>query len=574
MSRTLSYPIIAAAVVVLCAVANGAVYLAGEQWFVLRPSIQVVIRNVAIVAAMVGIIPILLGRERRSRAGLTLLVTAGALVGVGSAMQFRLGHDVPRRLTPAETSHIFDSVRASLPGVGDDSVRRAAAIAVRSINRRMRVDFEASRIDVRLARSLDRTYGPTPVSQEVLGARRSAPADNALLRFVPLVAALLVVIAGTRRDLVAFLSHRWVMIGVWGSLGIALLSWIYLASAGGIRGASFAPQELLKITLPIAWGGLLVRYHDALIPDRRERFTKSPFALWLYILALLSAPLASFVLARDFGQFLVIGIGQVMVLAWYTRSPLYVVLFSAAFVASGIVLLSTMLPTGVTVAGALGVVAGAVVVLGWLERFRRRDVLWTSASFVLAAYLVLAGIVARLPFMAGALATPRARFALFADLYGRHGDRSWWDRTRQVIEALYAQDAGGMMGSGLGRGTPFLIPNANSDYIFSAIVEELGVTGGMFVIVAYAAMVAIGLRIASDLGRESFRSLVVASMTILLGSQALIHIAGNLNVLPMTGITLPLVSTGGSSMVVVMVMVALVVTMAGDAGRPRLVIRA
>lgn len=573
MSRTLAYPILAVAVVAMTALGNLAVFQAGEEWFVLRPSFDLVIRNVAVVACLVIALPLLLPSTHRTRSGLAFVLAAAMLVGVGSAMQFRLGHDVPRKLSRSEVAHIMDSVSASLPGAPLDSVRRQGWYAVRRLNARLRTEFESARIDTRLARSLERAYGPVPITREVLDARSLAPSDNLLLRILPALVAIILVVVGTRLNIVAILARRWVVIGVAGSLAVALGAFIYLKMTGGIRSALVAPQELLKLTLPIAWGGLLVRYHDALMPRRREAFTRNPFVLWLYILVLLSAPMASFILARDFGQFLVIGLAQVLLLGWYTRSPLYVVLFSAAFIASGLVLVSAALPAGVSLGGALGVMAGAVVALAWLERFRRRDVLWTSASLVLAGYLALAAIASRLPFMASLLATPRVRFALFADLYSRNGDAGWWDRTRQVIESLYAQDAGGFLGRGLGLGTPFLIPNANSDYIFSAIVEELGIAGGAMLIIVFASLVAMGLRIASDIGRESFAGLIVAGMTLTLGAQGVVHIGGNLNVLPMTGITLPFVSAGGSSMVVTMAMMAMTVILAGGIRAPAIVIR-
>lgn len=573
MSRTIAYPVLALAAVALTGLANYGVYLAGEEWFVLRPDPMVVIRNVGLVVAIVVIGPLLIPSAIRKRSALTFLLVAASLFGMGSAMQFRLGHDVPRKLNAAEVSHVADSIRALRSGAPPDTLALLTRHAVRRANNRLRAEFEASRIDTRLARSLEQAYGSTPITREVLDDRGRAPLDNTLLRLLPLLAFFAAIAAITRFRVVSFLSKEWVLVGVWGSIAVAIIAYVYLKTSGGIRGASFAPQELLKATLPIAWAGLLVRYHDALAPMGRERFTRNPFILWMYILALLSAPLTSFILVRDFGQFLVIGIAQTLLLAWYTRSPLYVVLFTAAFIGSGLILVSSMLPAGVTLATALGIMAGAVVVLAWLERFRRRDALWTSASLVLAASLLLAGIVSRLPFMNSVLVTPRARFALFADLYSRNGDAGWWDRTRQVIEALYAQDAGGVFGRGLGFGTPFLIPNANSDYIFSALMEEVGLAGGILVIVAFLTLAAIGLRIASDLGKTTFAGLVVAALALLIGAQGLVHIAGNLNVLPMTGITLPLVSSGGSSMVVTWTMVGAIVALAGDAWRNRLVIR-
>lgn len=573
MSRTVAYPILALAVVAITILANYSVYVAGQEWFVLRPDPMVVVRNVIIVGVTVFVVPFIIPAEFRKRSALTLLLVATALIGVGAAMQFRLGHDVSGKVSAETAERLSDSIRALYPTASKDSLLNLTAVAIRRANARLRSDFDAARIDTRLARSLEHAYGPAAITREVLDNRREAPSDSTVARFLPPLAMILAVLLITRFRLVHLLSRHWSLVGVWGSLVVATAAYLYLTSAGGVRGASFAPQEMLKITLPVAWAGLLVRYHDALASERRDRFTRSPLTLWVYILLLLSAPLAGFVLARDFGQFLVIGVAQTLLLAWYTRSPLYIVLFTAAFVGSGFALVSPILPSGVTLAGALGVIVIAVLVLASIERFRTRDVLWTSASFVLSAVLLLAGVVSRLPITASTLAVPRARFALFADLFSRNGDPGWWDRARQVVEALYAQDAGGFAGRGLGAGTPFLIPNASSDYVFSALVEELGAAGGVLVIVSYCALVAIGLRIAIELGRTSFAGLIVASMTMLIGVQALIHIAGNLNVLPMTGITLPLVSAGGSSMLVSCTMTGMIVAMASDVWKSRLAIR-
>jgi cell division protein FtsW (lipid II flippase) len=200
-----------------------------------------------------------------------------------------------------------------------------------------------------------------------------------------------------------------------------------------------------------------------------------------------------------------------------------------------------------------------VLIIGALERFRRRDVLWTSASLVLAGYVGIAFLAVQIPFIARMLSTPRERFFLWADLYSRHGNAAWWDRARQIVESLYSFDAGGLLGHGLGYGTPFLIPKASSDFIFAAIGEELGFAGAAMVILSFAAFTAIGLRIARTLGGDSFAGLVVAGYTLLIASQAFVHISGTMNILPMTGITLPLVSSGMSSLVVSWAMVGIII---------------
>lgn len=562
MKRAVAFPILACIVVAITAAANYAVYQAGVEWFVQQPSIIVVLRNTVAVAAVLALGWGLIPREGRTRRAESLLLAAAALFGIGLAVQFRLGHDAPRQLSNAEISDIRDSVRTAMTGAPEDSLRRKVSALVRMRNGVMRREFEASRIDTRLARSMERAYGPTPETRQILDARVEAPSDNLLFRFLPVIAAVAVIGAVARFNLAAFLSARWHLAGLYGSIAICLLTLIYLMSSGGVRGANFAPQEMLKLTLPVAWAGLLIRYREAFRMETRERFTRSPLMLWLFILLLLSSPLLVFLLVRDFGQFLVISMAQVLLLAYFTRSALYVVLFLAGTLASSAILLGGEFMGVGTLWVVLAIVVGAVLVTGALERFRRRDVLWTSASLVLAGYVAVAMIIVQIPFVGRILSTPRERFMLWADLYARHGNEAWWDKSRQVVEALYSFDAGGMLGHGLGYGTPFLIPKAASDFIFAAIGEELGFAGAAMVILTFGALVVIGLRIARELGDESFAGLLVAGCTLLIASQAFVHIAGTMNILPMTGITLPLVSSGMSSLVVSWIMIGLIVALA------------
>lgn len=550
MRRAVAFPILALLVIATVAVANIAVYQAGMEWFVQKPSMSIPIRNiVAVVILLVGgwlLIP----RTGRKRSAEALLLIAATLFGIGSAMQFRLGHDAPRQLSNDQIVDIRDSIRSSLRGVPEDSLRRTTSRVVRSQNGALRRDFEASRIDTRLARSLERAYGPTEITRQILQVRKTAPADPIFFRLLPVLAGIGVIALVARMNLAALLSARWRLIGVYGSLAVCALTFFYLMSTGGVRGANFAPQELLKLTLPVAWAGLLIRYRDALGAETRDRFTRSPLALWLYILLLLSSPLLVFLLVRDFGQFLVIGLAQILLLAYFTRSALYVILFVAGFVASSLILVGGSLIGGNVALVTLGIVAGAVVTLGALEKFRRDGTLWTSASLVLVGYVGAAAVAVQLPPVARMLATPRSRFMIWADLFSRNGNSMWWDNVRQVVESLYAFDAGGWVGSGLGFGTPFLIPKSSSDFVFAAIGEELGFAGGAMVILSVAMLAALGLRIARDLGSSSFSGLLVAGCTLLLCTQGFVHIAGTMNVLPMTGITLPLVSSGMSSLVV------------------------
>jgi len=115
---------------------------------------------------------------------------------------------------------------------------------------------------------------------------------------------------------------------------------------------------------------------------------------------------------------------------------------------------------------------------------------------------------------------------------------------------------GGLIGTGLGSGSPWLIPAAATDYVFVAVVEELGIAGGLALLAAFAMLIAVGFGIALR-ATDAFRSLLAAGLTIALAVQTLLIIGGVLRMLPLTGITLPFVSYGGSSLLANVVVISL-----------------
>ncbi|HVM54517.1 MAG TPA: FtsW/RodA/SpoVE family cell cycle protein [Acidimicrobiales bacterium] len=118
----------------------------------------------------------------------------------------------------------------------------------------------------------------------------------------------------------------------------------------------------------------------------------------------------------------------------------------------------------------------------------------------------------------------------------------------QVVEAQYALAWGGVTGTGPGLGNPGKIPAAESDFIFAAVAEELGLLGATAVLVAFILLVGAGLRTA--LRAESpFDKLLAAGLTTIIGVQSFIIIGGVIRLVPLTGVTLPFVSYGGSSLI-------------------------
>ena len=126
----------------------------------------------------------------------------------------------------------------------------------------------------------------------------------------------------------------------------------------------------------------------------------------------------------------------------------------------------------------------------------------------------------------------------------------------QVVQSLFAFGSGGVWGTGFAHGHPGLIPEVHTDFIFSAIAEELGLLGAVMVILAYMLFFYRSIRIAMQC-RTDVRILLAAGFAVVFLLQAFIILAGVTKFLPLTGITLPFISYGGSSMVSGFIMLGL-----------------
>jgi cell division protein FtsW len=128
------------------------------------------------------------------------------------------------------------------------------------------------------------------------------------------------------------------------------------------------------------------------------------------------------------------------------------------------------------------------------------------------------------------------------------------DKGYQLVQSIYAVSGGGLFGTGLGEGVLVTqsgstwIPYLQTDFIYSAIAQELGLAGGAAVVLLYVLFVYRGLRIAM-LADDGFSKLLATGLTATVGIQAFIIIGGVTGLIPLTGITLPFVSYGGSSIV-------------------------
>jgi cell division protein FtsW (lipid II flippase) len=125
---------------------------------------------------------------------------------------------------------------------------------------------------------------------------------------------------------------------------------------------------------------------------------------------------------------------------------------------------------------------------------------------------------------------------------------------------------GGLTGTGLGFGLIRGIPEVNSDYIFAAFGTEMGLLGTTVIVFAFTLIIGAGLRIAQT-ARSEFAKLLGAGLTVIIGMQAFFIMAGIVRLLPLTGITLPFMAYGGSSLVANYVLIALLMRVSDEGER-------
>jgi cell division protein FtsW (lipid II flippase) len=161
----------------------------------------------------------------------------------------------------------------------------------------------------------------------------------------------------------------------------------------------------------------------------------------------------------------------------------------------------------------------------------------------------------------------RTRIDIWVDPFGDPNGAGY-----QVVQALHAFARGGLIGTGLGAGLPSVggrppIPALHTDFPFAALGEELGLVGILAVLGLYLVLVERGLRIASA-AQDEFRAILAAGLSLVIGVQAFIIAAGNLKLIPLTGITLPFVSYGGSSLLANSVIVGMLIALSERTREP------
>ncbi|HEY7732206.1 MAG TPA: FtsW/RodA/SpoVE family cell cycle protein [Gaiellaceae bacterium] len=273
----------------------------------------------------------------------------------------------------------------------------------------------------------------------------------------------------------------------------------------------FQPGELAKIMLVVFLAGYLRDKREVLAQGRLKDFGP--------LLAIWGAAMLVLVQTSDLGSALLnFGIFLAM---------LYAATGRALYVAAGLVLF----------------LGGAAALYNALDRVQQRVTVWLHPWTDDKVYCSLNGLM---------------EYRQNCDSY-------------QLVKSLYSIANGGYGGTGLGQGTftsvegTPLIPYLNTDFIYSAIAQELGLIGASAVLLVFMVFVARGMRIAL-VAQDGFSKLLAVGLTFGFALQTFIIVGGVLRVVPLTGITMPFVSYGGSSIVANFIMLALLLLVSNRAG--------
>lgn len=562
-NKTSTHFFILVLIVVLTAIAHYSIYYGG----MIRgyeTSGFAAIRNLALLAIL-AILPIFTKRFLNFKGNWTLYTSCVLLFSIGLTVQYRLFSDREyvadidsaerariqnSNLTDKEKSREF--LLAKLKAIAKERDAKIKTLQLHYIQE----NYSAEKKQMM---GLPATApGPVDLSKETLRPSK----DTAMgimtsgLTLIPLFGIFCLIAAFIimrRDDTLRFLQNNGFLVVIL-TLGPLLIAAV--TSRAGKSIGNSTPWEPAKIPFLIGFAAILAILYKNLartywgVPRAKD-------VVPLVFMALL--PFVPFFVLKDFGQMIV---------------------FGAAY---------------------------ATLYLVAVRRFSQRFVLVGSVLFVMAVLVVGAlpdNTQAKIPLLP-TIATPvrailpnriQQRFHLWLDGFDPPPpDTSWWkedyadyyaervkkdpklpqmleenpelqkninvdawfdDLAFQPAQATFGLSSGGITGRGLGLGYPELIPVSDSDYIFAAMGEELGVFGGLVITFALIVFVSAGVRTARD-SRDMFSKLCCVGLAAFIGFQALVNIGGITRALPMTGITLPFVSHGGFSLVTSFVMLGM-----------------
>jgi cell division protein FtsW (lipid II flippase) len=526
-NRTSSHVFILTLIVLVTAIGHYAIYY-GALIRGYETSDLTAWRNLFLLS-LLAVLPILLKRFLGFEGNWTLFTSAVLLFSIGLTVQYRLFSD------PEYTSR------------SDKSTARQNKIRVLQ-RHYIQENYSAEKKQIM-------GLPATPPSPVDLSAETQQPASetltdvifsgktlNPLFGIVGLVAAFVLL---RRNDVLELLQKNGFLIVVL-TLGPLLIAAIW--SQAGKFGGNLTPWELSKIPFLIGFAAVL----SILYKNLARTYWGIPRAKDVLPLVFMAAlPFLPFFVLKDFGQMMVFSAvyATLYIIAVRRFLQRFVLVGSVLFFVS--VLVVGALPIGTQEKIPLLPTLASPVKLILPDRIQQRFHLWLDGFNPPSPetswwrndydryYQKLVEQNPNLPQML--VDDPDLQRTINVD--------AWFDILAfQPSQATFGLASGGITGRGLGLGYPELIPVADSDYIFAAIAEELGLFGGLLVIFALFVFVIAGVS-ASRESRDIFSKLCAIGLAAFIGFQALVNIGGITRALPMTGITLPFVSHGGFSLI-------------------------
>ncbi|MBI4747174.1 MAG: FtsW/RodA/SpoVE family cell cycle protein [Acidobacteria bacterium] len=453
-----------------------------------HPSILVAIRD------MVLFVPIILSliwlvRVQKCRANLTLLTAAIFLMCFGQLAQYRLFSDPEY-------------------GARGEKRRDAREMKIQTI---LRTNIASGYDDVKkkyLFGSTEVPPAPDPVTSQI-GFFDVLTSSNTLVPLISLAVMLGLFVLVKRDDVLHLLQKNAFLIGLVTVVPFLIIV-VFFSRAGKFLGET-TPWEPVKLLFLITYGGLLADHH---IHMSRTRWGLPPwrFLLLLGVAALM--PVVPFFFLSDFGQMLVFG-GVYALLYLIAVRRWTQIVYAVVLVG----LLFPMFYFGIGIPNRINLRFHL-----WLDTWQAPppETFWWK------------------PFSERIQREYEGRTITNQD--------AWFDQSAQIAQGLFGVSDGQLAGEGLGLGFPEVVPVSDSDFVYVALSEELGLVGGFLLLMGLCAFVIAGINVATA-APDMFSKLLAAGFTAFIGLQALVNIGGVIRLLPMTGITLPFVSHGGWSLI-------------------------